>query len=168
MPEYDLNKNAKLPSHIVRELHQNADTDGSPKAIHHTLGPGPNQAAPGNHSHDGGGSAEIQLPDSGWVDVAISSGFAQQGTQTPQVRKIGKVVYMRWGWSNTGLTANSAFAVGTIPDGYRPPFDHHWPIAGSSAATLGAGVVNSAGVVTIKTGATVAAYYLFNVSWVVD
>lgn len=41
------------------EFHTNADTDGSPKAIHHTLGSGPNQAAPGNHSHDGGASAEI-------------------------------------------------------------------------------------------------------------
>ena len=31
--------------------HQDADTDSSPTAIHHTLGPGPNQAAPGNHTH---------------------------------------------------------------------------------------------------------------------
>lgn len=32
--------------------HQNPDTDAAPTSIHHTLGPGANQAAPGNHSHD--------------------------------------------------------------------------------------------------------------------
>lgn len=31
--------------------HQNADTDTSPTALHHTLGAGANQAAPGNHTH---------------------------------------------------------------------------------------------------------------------
>lgn len=31
--------------------HQNADTDSSPSALHHTLGSGANQAAPGNHTH---------------------------------------------------------------------------------------------------------------------
>lgn len=32
--------------------HQSPDTDTAPTALHHTLGPGGNQAAPGNHSHD--------------------------------------------------------------------------------------------------------------------
>lgn len=32
--------------------HQNADTDASASAIHHTLGGGAFQAAPGNHTHD--------------------------------------------------------------------------------------------------------------------
>lgn len=31
--------------------HEQADTDSSPTAIHHTLGKGANQAAPGNHTH---------------------------------------------------------------------------------------------------------------------
>ena len=31
--------------------HQNPDTDTSPTALHHTLGPSANQAAPGNHTH---------------------------------------------------------------------------------------------------------------------
>ena len=35
------------------------DTDGSHYASHHTLGPGQNQASPGNHSHDGGESVEL-------------------------------------------------------------------------------------------------------------
>ena len=40
-------------------IHNENDTDGGPKAIHHTLGSGPTQAAPGNHTHDGGSSATI-------------------------------------------------------------------------------------------------------------
>lgn len=41
----------------VRELHINADTDSTPDALHHTLGPGVNQAASGGHDHDGANSA---------------------------------------------------------------------------------------------------------------
>lgn len=40
----------------VRRAHTNADTDGSRQAAHHTLGAKAEQAAPGNHSHDGGTS----------------------------------------------------------------------------------------------------------------
>lgn len=32
--------------------HEGCDVDSSPAAIHHTIGPGPNQAAAGNHTHD--------------------------------------------------------------------------------------------------------------------
>jgi hypothetical protein len=47
-----------LPSALeVQNFHTNADTDGKPMAIHHTLGPSPNAASPGNHTHDGGASA---------------------------------------------------------------------------------------------------------------
>lgn len=48
------------PSHDqVKKFHEKADKDGSPKAIHHTLGPSANQAAAGDHSHDGGNSAKL-------------------------------------------------------------------------------------------------------------
>lgn len=43
----------------VQQIHKNADTDGSAKAIHHTIGPGPAQAAAGNHTHDGGATAVL-------------------------------------------------------------------------------------------------------------
>lgn len=40
-------------SHQAFELaHHRADTDLEPSSIHHTLGKGPTQASPGNHSHD--------------------------------------------------------------------------------------------------------------------
>lgn len=43
----------------VQKFHEKSDKDGSPKSVHHTLGPGPNQASPGNHTHDGGASAYL-------------------------------------------------------------------------------------------------------------
>lgn len=41
----------------VERDHTNADTDLRDESIHHTLGAGETQAAPGNHTHDGGDSA---------------------------------------------------------------------------------------------------------------
>lgn len=41
------------------DFHTHDDVDGGPKSHHHTLGPAPNQAAAGDHSHDGGSSAKI-------------------------------------------------------------------------------------------------------------
>lgn len=43
----------------VEVFHTNSDKDGSPTASHHTLGNGPNQAAPGDHTHDGGSSKQL-------------------------------------------------------------------------------------------------------------
>lgn len=37
----------------VKQFHENADTDSSPFAVHHTLGNKPWQAAPGDHTHEG-------------------------------------------------------------------------------------------------------------------
>jgi hypothetical protein len=43
-------------SNTVSEFHVNADTDTTPSSIHHTIGPGVNQAASGQHNHDGSNS----------------------------------------------------------------------------------------------------------------
>lgn len=40
----------------VDDFHTNSDVDLRSESQHHTLGPGPSQAAPGNHKHDGGDS----------------------------------------------------------------------------------------------------------------
>lgn len=42
-----------------KRQHFNSDVDSSFQAQHHTLGPGRNQAAPGNHIHDGITSPKI-------------------------------------------------------------------------------------------------------------
>lgn len=45
-----------------RDIHNYDDLDQLPQSHHHTLGDGPTQAAPGNHSHPGGGSIEGDTP----------------------------------------------------------------------------------------------------------
>ena len=47
----------KPSSQAVSDFHENSDLDSRAEAQHHTLGPNPNQASPGNHRHDGGDSA---------------------------------------------------------------------------------------------------------------
>jgi hypothetical protein len=66
----------------VLDFHTHADLDGSPKAAHHTLGAGPNQAAAGNHSHDGGGSV-VLFPLEG---VVISG--AKTGNPAPALASV--------------------------------------------------------------------------------
>lgn len=43
----------------VERFHTSADTDARKEAVHHTLGPGENQGAPGNHNHRGGDSVQL-------------------------------------------------------------------------------------------------------------
>ena len=50
-------ENPKPSSQAVSDFHENSDLDSRAEAQHHTLGPNPNQASPGNHRHDGGDSA---------------------------------------------------------------------------------------------------------------
>jgi len=45
----------------LERIHQNADTDVKGSAIHHTLGIGSNQAARGDHTHDGVDSVKIDF-----------------------------------------------------------------------------------------------------------
>lgn len=44
------------PNRTVEEFHKNASVDTRPEDIHHRLGNGQNQAAPGNHRHNGSDS----------------------------------------------------------------------------------------------------------------
>jgi len=54
---FGADENPKPPAQAVEDFHTNSDLDARAEAQHHTLGPGPNQAAPGDHVHDGGDSA---------------------------------------------------------------------------------------------------------------
>lgn len=45
----------------VAQMHSRSDVDSSPKSQHHTLGKGRNQAANGNHVHDGTSSPKLGL-----------------------------------------------------------------------------------------------------------
>jgi hypothetical protein len=50
-------ENPKPPNQVVDDFHENSDLDARAESQHHTLGPGPTQASPGNHKHDGGDSS---------------------------------------------------------------------------------------------------------------
>lgn len=44
----------------VNDFHANSDVDKSTLSQHHTLGPQPNQASPGDHDHNGRNSRKVQ------------------------------------------------------------------------------------------------------------
>lgn len=44
---------------VVAQLHKNADVDTDKTSLHHTIGPGPNQVASGQHVHDGAESRQL-------------------------------------------------------------------------------------------------------------
>lgn len=47
----------------VDDFHEQSDLDTRKEAQHHSLGPGQDQAAPGNHTHDGGTSSQLWTGD---------------------------------------------------------------------------------------------------------
>lgn len=101
------------------------------------------------------------VTDSGWVNVTVAGGFAAMTSpEQPQVRLIGKVVYLRGGWTNTGVAAiNTTYTVGTIPPGFRPPVN----MVGAGGSATGAGIpvifILPAGDVQVRTGPVLGTYY---------
>jgi hypothetical protein len=114
----------------VQDFHTNSDVDGSPKSLHHTLGPGPNQAAAGNHTHDGGGStglsdyslnthnhdtaydARYYKTDVPWSAMSLQNSWVNYGSGfcPAQYRRIGDIVQLR-GVIKTGTAVPSTIDV---------------------------------------------------------
>lgn len=69
-PKFGPGRAAPLPG-TVNKIHERADTDTGPLAIHHTLGSKGNQAAPGDHSH----STEFYLAHA-WSPGSLSVAHA--------------------------------------------------------------------------------------------
>ena len=65
----------------VKRLHQDSDIDESPIAQHHTLGILPNQASPGDHTHDGRTSKKINFENLQGVSVHYTPEGGTTGTQ---------------------------------------------------------------------------------------
>ena len=59
-------------------IHRFSDVDSSWRAQHHTLGPGKNQASPGDHTHDGITSRAINAGGE-WTDFTSNFGNAFAG-----------------------------------------------------------------------------------------
>lgn len=70
-------------------------------------------------------STEIEpVKDSGWINATLTSNFKAYGgssTNTPQYRKIGKIIYIRGIIAPTAEIASGASkTIFTLPNGYRP------------------------------------------------
>jgi hypothetical protein len=105
--------------------------------------------------------------DSGWVDVPVTAGHGAY--QNPAVRKIGKTVYARGGFTNTGLEANAEEQVATIPSGFQPATTLVISPGMSSAGSTGRLVIRSDRSVTVGTGNPVASYFKMDgASWLTD
>jgi hypothetical protein len=65
----------------VNDFHSNSDVDKSTLAQHHTLGPQPNQASPGDHNHDGRNSRKLDLSDLKGTEVVFPVQGGTSGTQ---------------------------------------------------------------------------------------
>lgn len=166
----------------VDAFHQNADTDTSKRAKHHTLGPRSNQAAAGDHVHNGNDSPKLPwssidqstLPpavftDTGWTTIPLSSGVAIQDTpQTVQVIRLGREVYWRGAFkSTTSFAANSTYQIvddGAIPTQFLPdPVLAGTPyifLSASAAPASDAQIrVTAGGGLQLRTPATAGAYY---------
>lgn len=93
----------EFSSEQVNIFHLNSDKDAGPGALHHTLGLGPTQASPGNHTHDGRNSKRIKGGDISTEHVDfVPGGGTLGGTQptfngaplfTGSYNRIGNIVH---------------------------------------------------------------------------
>lgn len=100
--------------------------------------------------------------DTGWVDCPLRPGTSQQGGSLPQVRRIGKTVYIRWGVSGTGKAANTNSQVFTIPTGFRPATSSYVTVASSNGNASALGVIHPSGIVDLRTSASTGSYYMWD------
>lgn len=98
--------------------------------------------------------------DTGWQNITVAGGFAAQAGDTPQIRSVAGVVYLRGGWANTGMTINTTHNVGALPAGFFPAYNVVFRAGTSSGATQGTVFITPAGGIQVRTGAALSAYYL--------
>ena len=105
--------------------------------------------------------------DTGWVPITLNAPYTQQGQLPMSVRRIGDVVYPRWGVSNTGLTSAGTYSIGTVPVGFRPVgADYYGPLVTNINGLLGrVSVKPSDGVIQLQISGVAAGYYLWSVPW---
>lgn len=117
---------------------------------------------------------EVKQEDSGWINIDVEPGFSQQGSAAPQVRRIGNIVYARWGWDSANIPLNATTTVGTIPSNLWPPgqsvygvmVTNHEPSERSARFTISA----NDGLVQIMSPSSAVGYYLFQAGtcWFLD
>jgi hypothetical protein len=92
------NPKAPVPAEEVNLFHLNSDRDAGPTAQHHTLGIGPSQASPGNHTHDGRNSKRIELKNLLGQSIVFTVEGGTLGTQpTFTGAPLFTGTYTKWG-----------------------------------------------------------------------
>ena len=105
--------------------------------------------------------------DTDWVPITLRSGFPEQSGFSPEVRRIGSVVYLRGGVNGAALSAtNTSYIVGDIPNtpaGLRPKTRDLYLMGASSQANFAPLVVlHTSGAITVRTAAVLGGYYLLD------
>lgn len=121
----------KVPAQEVQDFHNNSDVDHSQHSQHHTLGKGPLQAAPGNHTHD----PIIEEADLTSF-FASPNGFIMAATAYRTIS--GQVTVI--GVATAEVAHGGGTAISLIPAGFRPipTIPTNMYFYGADAATGGA------------------------------
>lgn len=109
--------------------------------------------------------------DTGWVACTARATFALQGgAEACKARRIGKEVFIKGGFTNAGMAINSTHTIGDLPASIAGlPSENDIRQLGSSAGNVIAhGFVQIGGELSIRTGATLGAYYFFNRNYRID
>lgn len=104
--------------------------------------------------------------DSGWVNLPYANGWRDYGGswEPGRYRKLNGVVYLQGLISSGTVTSQTTMA--TVPAGFRPAGDKHYPVA--SAAAYGQINVFADGRITTNAPLSNAWVSLANVSWIAD
>lgn len=95
----------KVPSATEsNRAHFNSDVDLSPRALHHTLGLGRNQASPGNHIHDGTTSPKIGALVPGTSAGAPVPAFTLTGSKGGNVALTNLITFLKLHFNFTDST----------------------------------------------------------------
>jgi hypothetical protein len=100
--------------------------------------------------------------DTGWVTITTNGGFGAHATYPPKVRRIGKILLFKGGWTSAGLSSGGTFSVGTLPVGYYP--------TELIIATPGTAItsdhntvrIQSDGIIQILTNTVLSSYYFIS------
>lgn len=110
--------------------------------------------------------------DTGWLNITVNAGFAALSGNAPQARLKNGVVYLRGGFSNTGMAINTSYtSVGTLPAAIpgTPTSSQFWPMASSAGAATAHCIMSTTGNIDVRTGGTLGAYYQLNaVAYTID
>ena len=100
--------------------------------------------------------------DTGWVNVAVTAPYIEQPNYTPQVRRIGAIVYFRGGWNAQGMSTSTSYDVGILPVPMRPLITTYFTLGTNNPNNPGLGILWTDGRVQVRTASSMSSYYLFD------